>query len=97
MRRISVRVVNFAGKGMEDHVRLDEVDDEKDMKDEKERMREEEDDDENRTARGSKPESPKQPPFRPLRGRTLGFLGPTNPVRLAMYRILVQPYVLHSC
>ena len=27
----------------------------------------------------------------PIRGRTLGFMGPTNRVRLAMYRFLIHP------
>lgn len=39
--------------------------------------------------------------FIPLRGRALGFLGPTNPLRLRLYTLLIHPYAclwlnLHS-
>lgn len=31
-------------------------------------------------------------PSIPLRGRALGFLGPTNPLRLRLYKLLIHPY-----
>ena len=31
-------------------------------------------------------------PSIPLRGRALGFLGPTNPLRLRLYKLLIYPY-----
>lgn len=34
-----------------------------------------------------------QTPSTPLRGRALGFLGPTNPLRLRLYKLLIHPYV----
>ena len=45
------------------------------------------------------PEYPALPDLRkslPIRGRALGFMGPTNPTRLFMYRFLLLPYVV-SC
>lgn len=32
-------------------------------------------------------------PSMPLRGRALGILGPTNPLRLWLYKLLIHPYV----
>jgi hypothetical protein len=32
----------------------------------------------------------------PLRGRTLGFLGPTNPLRMALFHFLVHPFIISS-
>jgi len=84
LRRISVRVVNFAGSSLEDedHVRLGSDDGEE---------RVAEDDDEG----GEKVDEPLPDPSNvlPLRGRTLGFFGPTNRVRLAMYDFLIFPCV----
>ncbi|EKM51357.1 uncharacterized protein PHACADRAFT_263452 [Phanerochaete carnosa HHB-10118-sp] len=74
----------MAGMGIDEHVRLADVD-EKIV--EKERVDKDEDVDEkdyeqvvldlSRTL--------------PIRGRALGFMGPTNRVRLAMYRFLIHP------
>ena len=85
LRRISVRVVNFGGASLEDevHVRLPS------------------DDDDQRAARGDDEEGsekvdeplPDSSVVRLLRGRTLGFFGPTSRVRLAMYEILIFPCV----
>lgn len=77
MRRISVRVVNFAGRNVEDHVRLDE--------DEYEKVDTADADDQS----VKRPDALNPPHARPLRGRTLGFLSSTNPIRLAMYRLFV--------
>jgi hypothetical protein len=92
MRRISVRVVNFAGRGVEDHVRLDEQDYDDDEKAALGDDSFEQVPSSSASARRAE-EAASAPAFRPLRGRTLGFLSSTNPVRLAMYRMLVSPYV----
>lgn len=76
IRRASLRVVNLAGAGLEDHVRLDDQDEQKSPQDEDEDTRPEE-------------TLPDLASTLPIRGRTLGFLGPTSKVRLAMYRLLV--------
>ena len=84
LRRMSLRVVNLAGRGLDDHVRLDDVDDEMSPR------RKGDDDSE-------EPEYSALPDLRkslPIRGRTLSFLGPTSPVRLFMYRFLLFPYVV---
>jgi len=84
IRRMSIRVVNLAGRGLDDHVKLDDVDEEMSSK------RKGEDDPE-------EPEYPALPDLRkslPIRGRSLGFMGPTNPTRLFMYRFLLLPYVV---
>lgn len=84
LRHMSVRVVNLAGRGLDDHVRLDDVDDEMPPR------RKGDDDSE-------EPEYSALPDLRkslPIRGRALGFMGPTNPIRLLMYRFLLFPYVI---
>jgi len=84
LRRMSIRVVNLAGRGLDDHVRLDDVDEEITSN------RKGEDDSE-------EPEYPALPDLRkslPIRGRSLGFMGPTNSTRLFMYRFLLLPYVV---
>ena len=86
LRHMSIRVVNLAGRGLDDHVRLDDVDEEMSPKRRGDDNSEE-------------PEYPALPDLRkslPLRGRALGFMGPTNPVRLFMYRFLLLPYVVSS-
>lgn len=83
LRHMSVRVVNLAGRNLDDHVRLDDVDDESSPK------RRPDDDLE-------EPEYSALPDLRkslPVRGRTLGFMYPTNPIRLFVYRFLLFPYV----
>ena len=84
LRHMSVRVVNLAGRGLDDHVRLDDVDDKISSK------RKGDDDSE-------EPEYSALPDLRkslPMRGRTLCFMGPTNQIRLFMYRLLLFRYVL---
>ena len=87
IRRVSLRVVNMAGMGIEEHVRLADVEDEKVATDDEE---EESLDDEETLPDLSK--------TLPIRGRTLGFMGPTSKVRLAMFRFLVyrwtEPLIL---
>jgi hypothetical protein len=80
LRRVSLRVVNLAGAGLENQIRLPDdgpanlVDSGFDDGDE------------------SFPDSRKLPP---IRGRALGFLGPTNTLRLTLFRFLVHPCVLY--
>jgi hypothetical protein len=86
LRRISIRVVNFASSSPEgeNHVRLGS-DDGGD-----ERVVEDDDDGEEKV---SEPLPESSSNVLPLRGRTLGFFGPTNRVRLAMYNFLIFPCV----
>lgn len=84
LRHMSVRVVNLAGRGLDDHVRLDDVDDEIFL---------------GQKGNGDpeEPEYPALPDLRkslPIRGCALGFMGPTNPIRLFLYRFLLFPYVV---
>ena len=76
LRRASLRVVNFGGYGLEDHVLLEDVDErrekDEDMAEEDEVL-------------------PDLSKALPIRGRTLGCLGPRSRVRLAMYRFLTYP------
>ncbi|KAF7416082.1 calcium channel protein [Pleurotus ostreatus] len=79
MRRVSLRVVNFGGAGLGDHARIRLTDeDEKDGGETDAREIEEESDEGLSTL--------------PLRGRTLGVMGPDNPLRRAFYRLLVYPW-----
>ncbi|TFK22492.1 high-affinity cell membrane calcium channel [Coprinopsis marcescibilis] len=76
LRRVSLRVVNFGGSGMADQLQLkDGGNDEKG----------DEDDDED------VPHLPDLRQVLPIRGRTLGFLGPDNSLRRALFRFLVHP------
>jgi len=84
LQHMSIRVVNLAGRGLDDHIRLNDMDGETPSK---------------RKGDGD-PEEPEYsalPDLRkslPIRGRALGFMGPTNPTRLFMYRLLLFPYVV---
>jgi voltage-dependent calcium channel len=79
LRRVSLRVVNLASAGLENQIRLPD------------------DDGVNLVGSGfdngdeSFPDLGKLPP---IRGRTLGFLGPTNRLRQALFRFMVHPCVL---
>ncbi|OCH86932.1 hypothetical protein OBBRIDRAFT_890152 [Obba rivulosa] len=86
LRRASIRVVNLAGFGLDDHVRLDDVNEpvrstEKDA--------DEDDEDEDKAGEDALPDLSKA---LPIRGRTLACLGPSSRVRLAMYQFLVYPW-----
>lgn len=74
LRHISDRVVNLAGRGLDDHIRLNDMDE--DQKGD------------NDSALPDLRES------LPIRGYAMGFMGPQNPVRLFIYRLLLSPYVL---
>ena len=83
LRRASVRVVNMAGIGVDEHVRLADLDDEKmAVKDEEDEEKDEKEYDAvvldlSKTM--------------PIRGKTLGFMGPRSRLRLAMYKFLIYP------
>lgn len=84
LRHMSIRVVNLAGRGLDDHIRLDDVD--KEMSPKRKGNNDSEE-----------PEHSALPDLRkslPIRGRALGFMGPTNSIRLFMYRLLLFPYVV---
>lgn len=83
LRHMSIRVANLAGRGLDDHIRLDDVDDEVSSK-------RKGDDDYKESEPLALPDLRKS---LPIRGYALGFMGPTNPVRLSMYRLLLYPYV----
>lgn len=84
LRRASLRVVNLAGFGLEDHIRLADVDDEHEF-DTKEDEEEED---------GKEDEIlPDLTKSLPLRGRTLGYFSSTSRVRVAMYNCLVYRLV----
>ncbi|KAJ3558247.1 hypothetical protein NM688_g1042 [Phlebia brevispora] len=91
IRRVSLRVVNMAGMGLDEHVRL------ADEEDEKQKAEDEDEEFEDEEQEEALPDLSKT---LPIRGRTLGFLGPTSKVRLAMYRFLVykwtEPVILLS-
>jgi voltage-dependent calcium channel len=83
LRRASLRVVNMAGIGVDEHVRLADMDDEKQSPKE-----EDEDEDEEKDYDAAVLEISRS---LPIRGRTLGFMGPTSKLRLAMFRFLIHP------
>lgn len=77
LRRMSLRVVNLANTGLEGQLRLGDGDDV--------------------GGKGKKAEDSDGPPapdlkqVLPIRGRTLGFLGPDSKVRLSLFNFLVHP------
>jgi voltage-dependent calcium channel len=88
LRQMSLRVVNFAGVGLDDHIRLADDDSEKTSPSFKGK--------DHGMSNNDDREQDALPDLRkrmPLRGRTLGFLGTTNSVRLAMYRFLLAACV----
>jgi hypothetical protein len=75
MRRVSLRVVNLAGTGLAEQIRLGDGEE---------------------TVRGApvdddEPPRPDLSKSLPIRGRTLGFLGPDSKVRLWLFNFLVYP------
>ncbi|KAH9939624.1 Ion transport protein-domain-containing protein [Epithele typhae] len=79
LQRASLRVVNFGNGGLEDHARLDDLDEGKREREEDEDVHEDE-------------VLPDLSKSMPIRGRTLGFFGPRSRVRLAMYKFLLFPW-----
>lgn len=84
LRRASIRVVNFAGFGLEDHVRLVDAEEESPEHTLVDKVQA---DDEDEVAT-----IPDLSRSLPIRGRTLGVFGPTSRVRMAMYHFLVYPW-----
>ncbi|EGN97267.1 hypothetical protein SERLA73DRAFT_110442 [Serpula lacrymans var. lacrymans S7.3] len=86
IRRASLRVVNLAGTGLDDSIRLPDDDDDdgqfpgKDKEEEEYEMRQ----------KGSNPPDLTEPS--PIRGRTLCFFGPTSKIRLKLYYLLLHPW-----
>lgn len=83
IRRASIRVVNMAGIGVDEHVRLG------DTEDEKQQARDDEDEEEKEHDEDAILDLSRA---LPIRGRTLGFMGPANKLRLAMYKFLIYPW-----
>jgi len=77
LRRMSLRVVNLANTGLEGQLRLG------DGEDSARRRRGAEDED--------GPPAPDLKQALPIRGRTLGFLGPNSKLRLSLFHFLVHP------
>ncbi|KAF9039224.1 high-affinity cell membrane calcium channel [Panaeolus papilionaceus] len=82
IRRMSLRVVNLANTGLEGQLRLN---DEGETFKTRRRTTDEDDDD------YDGPPSPDLKRVLPIRGRTLGFLGPESKVRLWLFDFLVHP------
>ncbi|KAI0740154.1 Ion transport protein-domain-containing protein [Earliella scabrosa] len=80
LRRASLRVVNFGGLGLDEHVRLEDVDERRDKRDDEDEVPEEDE---------ALPDLSKT---LPIRGRTLGWLGPRSQLRLAMYKFLTYSW-----
>ena len=100
LRRVSWRVVNFAGAGLDDHIRLPDGGDQVDATGDG-RRRPSLDNDEDEDDRSVQPFADLGGKVFPLRGRSLCFFGPTSRVRRAMYDFLIFPCVfpvyLRSC
>jgi hypothetical protein len=95
LRRVSWRVVNFAGAGLDDHIRLPDGGDQVDA------SRHRPSPDDNDDDRPVQPFADLGRKVFPLRGRSLCFFGPSSRVRRAMYDFLIFPCVfrlyLRSC
>ncbi|PCH34579.1 hypothetical protein WOLCODRAFT_106220 [Wolfiporia cocos MD-104 SS10] len=87
LQRASVRVVNLAGFGLEEHVRIAEVDDDTGSGTLDDKVRVDEDDGDEDYM-----ELPDLTRALPIRGRTLACFGPTSKLRMAMYKLLVYPW-----
>ena len=99
LRRVSWRVVNFAGAGLDDHVLLsghDDDDDDGRPPDGQGRPPTCDDDDDDEVDRSVEPFTDLGK-ILPVRGRTLGLFGPTSRVRRAMYDFLIFPCVAPFC
>jgi hypothetical protein len=91
LRRISWRVVNFAGAGVDDHIRLPDDSDQVDVTREERRPSMDNDDD----SRSVEPFADPGRKSLPLRGRTLCLFESTSRVRRAMYDFLIFPCVFY--
>lgn len=90
LKRASYRVVNLAGNPLENHIRLDDQDE---PKPEPNAPPPKAEDENTQPAGGEEPLPDLGTVVGPIRGRTLGFLGPSSSVRLAMYRLLLYQSV----
>ncbi|KAL1742981.1 Ion transport protein-domain-containing protein [Schizophyllum fasciatum] len=81
LRRASLRVVNLAGQGLESQIRLPDGNGDEAAAHQKHEQDDEYDD-----------QIPDLTKALPIRGRTLGFLGPDSKLRLNLYRMLVYPW-----
>jgi len=95
LRRVSWRVVNFAGGGLDDHIRLSDGDQVDATGDGRRRPSADNDQDEDDDDRSVEPFADVDRKVLPLRGRTLCFFGPTSRVRRAMYDFLIFPCVFY--
>ena len=93
LRRVSWRVVNFAGAGLDDHIRLPDGDEVNATGDGRRRPSTDNDDEED--DRSVEPFAELGRKVSSLRGRTLGLFGPTSRVRQAMYDFLIFPCVFY--
>ncbi len=80
LRRASLRVVNFGGLGLDEHVRQHDAHERDENRDEDDDAIPDEDE--------ALPDLTKT---LPIRGRTLGCLGPHSKLRLALYKFLTSP------
>ena len=100
LRRISWRVVNFAGPGLDNHIRLPDGGDQVDGAGD-ERRRPSRDNDEDGDDRSVQPFADLGRKVLSLRGRTLCLFGPNSRIRRAMYDFLIFSCVfrlyLRSC
>ncbi len=92
LRRASWRVVNFAGAGLDDHIRLSDDDDQVHATTDV-RHRSSADNDEDDDGRSVQQFADLGRRVLPLRGRTLCLFGRTSRVRRAMYDFLIFPCV----
>lgn len=86
LRRASIRVVNFAGFGLDDHARLADAEAESPEHTLVDKLQADDTGEEDEVA------TPDLSRSLPIRGRTLGLFGPTSMVRMAMYHFLVYPW-----
>jgi len=92
LRRVSWRVVNFAGAGLDDHIRLPDGGDQVDATGDG-RRRSSADNDDDGDDRLVQPFVDLGRNVFPLRGRTLCLFGPASRVRRATYGFLIFPCV----
>ncbi|KAH9979222.1 Ion transport protein-domain-containing protein [Lactifluus volemus] len=94
LRRVSLRVVNFAGVGLDDHMRLP------DDGSATGRNRDPVTGDDDEMGKSEESLLDNSTNVLPLRGRTLGLFGPTNRLRLATFNFLIswwtEPVILCS-
>jgi hypothetical protein len=92
LRRVSLRVVNFAGAGLDDHILLSGGEDDDGPRDGQRRPPARVADDDDQVDKFVEPFADLNK-ILPVRGRTLGLFGPTSRVRRAMYDFLMFPCV----